>query len=112
MNTPLRQPIPSATQAQISRRAFRGSTLGLLEPIRRWLKSKHVASLLGISSDTVERRALPWQPLPVPQRLRYKLLRLDPAAEPERRYYLPDAVRLLQTPPTHARPVSLLPRFR
>lgn len=110
MNTPSRRPVPTASPSTSRQPRWPGEPSWPATQ-RRWLKLKSLANLLRVSSDTVERRAIPWQQTPVPHRLRYKWLRLDPTAELERRYYLPDAIRFLQEPPSRSTPRRFSPRF-
>lgn len=61
-----------------------------------WLRGKDAAEHLGVSRDTIERRAVPWKASSVPHRIRYKMLALDEESEPVRRYYLPDLEAMLR----------------
>ncbi|HEY5911638.1 MAG TPA: hypothetical protein VJA21_13645 [Verrucomicrobiae bacterium] len=63
-----------------------------------WLSAKEAAKKLSVSTDTVERRAIPWQDSPERYKVRYKYLVLDEGAEPVRRYYEPDVEALLCEP--------------
>src|SRR5712691_11157499 len=47
-----------------------------------WLSAKEAAKKLSVSTDTIERRAIPWQDAGAPYKVRYKLLVLDESAEP------------------------------
>ena len=55
-----------------------------------WLSAKEAAKKLSVSTDTIERRAIPWQDAGEPYKVRYKYLVLGEGAEPVRRYYEPD----------------------
>jgi len=77
-----------------------------------WLSAKEAARKRSVSTDTIERRAIPWQDAGAPYKVRYKLLVLDEGAEPIRRYYEPDVEALLCEPkrlPTTSR-VRLAPK--
>ena len=63
-----------------------------------WLSAKEAAKKLSVSTDTVERRATPWQDAGERYKVRYKYLVLDEGAEPVRRYYEPDVEALLCEP--------------
>lgn len=63
-----------------------------------WLSAKEAAKKLSVSTDTIERRAIPWQDAGEPNKVRYKYLVLDEGAEPVRRYYEPDVEALLCEP--------------
>ena len=60
-----------------------------------WLSRKQAAQKIGVSVDTVDRRATPWQSEPVKHRVRFKLLKLDENTRQERRYYEADLEALL-----------------
>jgi len=60
-----------------------------------WLSLGGAADYMGVSEDTIGRRAIPWQDAPVPGRVRYKLLKLGENTRMERRYYVPDLETLL-----------------
>lgn len=60
-----------------------------------WLSRKQAAKKISVSTDTIERRAVPWQDQRVPDRIRFKQLRLDPDTRQERRYFEPDVEALL-----------------
>lgn len=60
-----------------------------------WLSRKQAAAKIGVSVDTIERRALPWQECPVRGKIRFKLLRLGEDTRKERRYCEPDVEALL-----------------
>jgi hypothetical protein len=77
-----------------------------------WLSAKEAAKKLSVSTDTIERRATPWQDAGEPYKVRYKYLVLGEGAEPVRRYYEPDVEALLCEPkrlPTTSR-VRLVPK--
>jgi len=77
-----------------------------------WLSAKEATKKLSVSTDTIERRAIPWQDAGEPHKLRFKYLVLDEGAEPVRRYYEPDVEALLCEPrllPVASR-VRLAPR--
>ena len=77
-----------------------------------WLSAKEAAKKLNVSTDTIGRRAIPWQDAGEPYKVRYKYLVLDEGAEPVRRYYEPDVEALLCEPkrlPTTSR-VRLAPK--
>jgi hypothetical protein len=61
-----------------------------------WLSRKEAAGKISVSVDTVERRAVPWQDQRVPQRIRFKLLKLAEDTRQERRYFEPDVEALLE----------------
>jgi hypothetical protein len=63
-----------------------------------WLSAKEAAKKLSVSTDTIERRAIPWQDAGEPYKVRYKYLVLGEGAEPVRRYYEPDVEALLCEP--------------
>ena len=63
-----------------------------------WLSAKEAAKKLSVSTDTIERRAIPWQDAGEQYKVRYKYLVLDGGAEPVRRYYEPDVEALLCAP--------------
>jgi hypothetical protein len=74
-----------------------------------WLSAKEAGKKLSLSTDTIERRAIPWQKEAVEYKIRYKLLQLDRDGETVRRYYEPDCEALLQTPPPRRRGPELVP---
>jgi hypothetical protein len=76
-----------------------------------WLSAKEAAKKLSLSTDSIERRALPWQETQVPHKIRYKLLQLDKDGEEVRRYYEPDCEALLKEPPQRRRGPELIPDF-
>ena len=47
-----------------------------------WLSAKEAAKKLSVSTDTIERRAIPWQDAGEQYKVRYKYLVLDGGAEP------------------------------
>jgi hypothetical protein len=63
-----------------------------------WLSAKEAAKKLSVSTDTIERRAIPWQDAGEPYKVRYKYLVLGEGAEPVRRYFEPDVEALLCEP--------------
>ena len=79
-----------------------------------WMRVIDAASFLGLSSNAVEERAIPWQDEPMPHRLRYKLLVLEADAKPRRRCFRQDVEALLRNPPRRrgsVGPVAMFPRF-
>ena len=77
-----------------------------------WLSAKEAAKKLSVSTDTIERRAIPWRDASERYKVRCKYLILDKGAEPVRRYYEPDVEALLCEPkrlPTTSR-VRLTPK--
>jgi hypothetical protein len=63
-----------------------------------WLSAKEAAKKLSVSTDTIVRRAIPWQDAREPHKVRYRYLLLGEGAEPIRRYYEPDVEALLCDP--------------
>ena len=63
-----------------------------------WLSAKEAAKKLSVSTDTIERRAIPWQDAGEPYKVRYKYLVLGEGAEPVRRDHEPDVEALLCEP--------------
>jgi hypothetical protein len=63
-----------------------------------WLSAKEAAKKLSVSTDTIERRAIPWQDAGESHKVRYKYLVLDEGADPVRRYYESDVEALLYEP--------------
>lgn len=63
-----------------------------------WLSAKEAAKKLSVSTDTIERRAIPWQDAGEPYKVRYKYLVLGEGTEPVRRYFEPDVEALLCEP--------------
>ncbi len=74
-----------------------------------WMRAKDAGGYLGVSRDTIERRALAWQDEPVKGRIRFKLLQLE--GEPVRRYFKADVDALLRNPLASSGAVSMVPRF-
>ena len=68
-----------------------------------WGSLKSATSLIDVSDETIERRALLWQKEPEAYRVRYKLLVLGEDTRANRRYYLPDVLALLGDPRLHRR---------
>ncbi len=60
-----------------------------------WLSRKEAAKKVSVSCDTIERRAVSWREQRVPDRIRFKLLRLREDTRQERRYFEPDVEALL-----------------
>jgi len=60
-----------------------------------WLSRKQAAAKISVSVDTIERRAIAWQKDPVPNRLRYKMLKLGDDTRQPRRFYEPDVEAML-----------------
>ena len=60
-----------------------------------WLSRKSATEKLDVSVDTIERRAISWQDVPVPGKLRYKSLKLGEETRQERRYCEEDLEALL-----------------
>lgn len=63
--------------------------------MNKWLSASEAGKYIGVSSDTIWRRALRWQETPMTGRIRYKLLRLGDETRMERRYLLEDVEALL-----------------
>ena len=76
-----------------------------------WMSGKEAADLVGVSRDAIERRAMPWQEDPIPFRVRFKLLQLDGATKPMRRYFKADVEALLRNPPRRDKGLCFSPRF-
>jgi hypothetical protein len=78
-----------------------------------WLSAKEAACKLSCSTDTIERRAIPWQENAVRYKIRFKFLVLDEGGEPTRRYFEPDLEALLIAPSVLPMPSRkrLIPRF-
>jgi hypothetical protein len=74
-----------------------------------WLSAKEAARKLSLSTDTIERRAIPWQKSAVEYKIRYKLMQLDRGGEEVRRYYEPDCEAFLREPPPRRRGPELMP---
>lgn len=64
-------------------------------PLIPWLSLGGIAAYIDVSTDTVLRRAIPWQDLPVRGKIRFKHLKLGDGTRQERRYYAQDATDLL-----------------
>ena len=60
-----------------------------------WLSRKEAAKKISVSTDTIDRRAIPWRDDPERHRIRFKLLRLGAETRQERRYFEPDVEALL-----------------
>ena len=72
---------------------------------RIWLPLRKAAEKLGVSVDTIGRRAIPYQPEHVPLKIRYKMLLLNEnESDPERRYLEEDLEAMLVVPPQLKRP--------
>lgn len=78
-----------------------------------WLSPREAAKKLSCSTDTIERRAIPWQENAVRYKIRFKFLVLDEGGEPTRRYFEPDLEALLVAPNILPMPSRqrLIPRF-
>jgi hypothetical protein len=69
-----------------------------------WATLGHIAATLDTSPDTILRRAIPTEEKVltddgyVEGRIRYKELGLNPGKKSDRRYYIPDGLRMLKTP--------------
>ena len=50
-----------------------------------WLSRNDAAKKISVSPDTIERRAIPWQEERVPNRIRFKLLKLGEGTRQQRR---------------------------
>ena len=61
----------------------------------RWLSLGAAAKFLGVSDETISRRAVPWQDKPMSGKLRWKYLKLGENTRQERRYVLDDLEALL-----------------
>ena len=78
-----------------------------------WLSVLEAAKKISSSTDTIERRAIPWQPDHVQFKIRFKFLVLDKKGQRTRRYYEPDVEALLFSPerlPVGSRP-RIIPQF-
>ena len=73
-----------------------------------WLSRKDAAKKIGVSVQTIQRRAIAWEVDGgfIPGKVRFKLLKLDDDTRQERRYYEPDVEALLVTPPQFERPAA------
>ena len=74
-----------------------------------WLSAKEAAKKLSLSTDSIERRAIPWQKEAVEYKIRYKLMQLDRGGEEVRRYSEPDCEAFLREPPPRQRGPELVP---
>jgi hypothetical protein len=63
--------------------------------INVWLSRLKAAQKISVSVDTIDRRAVEWTADPVPNRIRYRHLKLDDGTRQERRYYEKDVEALL-----------------
>lgn len=65
-----------------------------------WLSRKEAAKKIGVSVQTIQRRAIAWDDDSgfIPGKIRFKFLKLDHDTRQERRYYEPDVEALLVTP--------------
>jgi hypothetical protein len=69
-----------------------------------WATLGHIAAMLDTSPDTILRRAIPCvEDVPsdagfVRAKIRYKELELNPGKPSDRRYYVPDGMKMLKTP--------------
>lgn len=61
----------------------------------KWLSLSEAAAYLDVSDDTILRRKVEWQDDPVPNRIRFKWLKLDEDTRRERRYWPPDLEAML-----------------
>ncbi len=77
-----------------------------------WLSGKDSGIYLGLQRDAIERRGIPWQDDPVPYKIRYKTLRLDPETKERRRYYRPDLDALLHSPSKRDHGPAFVPKFK
>ena len=62
-----------------------------------WLSRKDAAAKISVSTETIDRRALAWQKEPMPNRIRYKLLKLGDDTRKQRRFFEPDIEAMLVT---------------
>jgi len=63
-----------------------------------WLPKRAAAKIVGVSTKTIERRAVPWTDVaPQGPRVRFKLLHLG--GQPVPRFYGPDIRSWLKNPP-------------
>jgi hypothetical protein len=76
-----------------------------------WLSAKEAAKKLSLSTDSIERRAIPFIETHIPHKIRYKFLQLDEGGEMVRRYYEPDCEALLKVPAPRCRAEDLVPPF-
>lgn len=63
--------------------------------MRKWLSLSEAAEYLDVSDDTILRRATLWQDESVPNRIRFKYLKLDEDTRRERRYWVEDLDAML-----------------
>jgi hypothetical protein len=63
----------------------------------RWLSLGAAAKFLGVSDETISRRATLWRNEPVSGKLRWKYLKLGEDTRKERRYVLDDLEAMLVT---------------
>ena len=63
----------------------------------KWLSLSGAAQFLDVSTDTISRRAVPWQDEPITGRVRWKYLKLGEGTRQERRYCVEDLEALLVT---------------
>ena len=72
------------------------------------LSRKDAAKKIGVSVQTIQRRAIAWDDDVgfIPGKVRFKFLKLDDDTRQERRYYEPDVEALLVTPPAFERPAA------
>lgn len=66
-----------------------------MNDLKIWLSASAAAEFLDVSTDTIHRRAVPWQDSRMPGRIRFMLLRLGEGTRMERRYHKPDIEALL-----------------
>lgn len=73
-----------------------------------WLSRKDAAKKIGVSVQTIQRRAIAWDDNGgfIPGKVRFKFLKLDDDTRQERRYYEPDVEALLVTPQPFERPAA------
>jgi hypothetical protein len=63
--------------------------------IAMWLSLSSAASYLDVSVDTMSRRAAEWSEKFIPDKVRWKHLKLGEGTRKERRYFVPDLEALL-----------------
>ena len=80
----------------------------------RWISKREAANRVGVSTDTIERRAIPRQDRPVMFKLRYKLLQLGPQSDGSGAAFLssPTSEASLYDPPPRAQVVASGPLRR
>jgi hypothetical protein len=73
-----------------------------------WLTRRDAARKIGVSVQTIQRRAVPWNDNAgfMSGKVRFKFLKLDDDTRQERRYYEPDVEALLVTPLAFERPAA------